>query len=118
MAQISKNVVDSALRTEVFNMLDMSPLHFKKINDRQYGTIITDMNGEERYIRIGAIVAELREDITARELMEAEIADYEDKQAVKAEKAKAKAAKIARDQAKREAAAKAKAEKEEEEEEI
>lgn len=112
MAQISKAVVDSAIRNDVFGMLDLSA--FKKVNDRQYGILVPDMNGETRYVRLGAIVAEQREDITAEELMESEIADYEAKQAAKAEKAKAKAEKIARDKAKREAEAKAKAEKEEE----
>ena len=100
MAQISKAVVDSAIRNDVFGMLDLSA--FKKVNDRQYGILVTDMNGETRYVRLGAIVAEQREDITAEELMESEIADYEAKQAAKAEKAKAKAEKIARDKAKRE----------------
>ena len=114
MAQISKAVVDSAIRNDVFGMLDLSA--FKKVNDRQYGILVTDMNGETRYVRLGAIVAEQREDITAEELMESEIADYEAKQAAKVEKAKAKAEKIARDKAKREAEAKAKAEKEKEEE--
>lgn len=108
MAQISKNIVDSAIRTSVFSMLDLAG--FKKVNDRQYGILVEDMNGEQRYVRLGAIVAELREDITAEELMEAEIADYEAKQAARAEKAKAKAEKIAQDKAKREAKAKAEAE--------
>ena len=108
MAKITKTAIDSDLRARVFEMINLDAL--TKINDRQYGTIIEDLNGERRYVRVGVIVAEQREELTADELMEAEIAAYEEKQVAKAEKAKAKAEKIARDKARREEKAKAKAE--------
>ena len=112
MAKISKTAVDKDLRDRVFDMLinvsideamertDDNP--FVKINDRQYGIILTDANGEQRYVRIGAIVAELREDMTAKELMQSEIDAYNAKQADKAEKTKKKEIKIAKDKARRE----------------
>ena len=102
MAKVSKAEVDKKLRDTVFEDLFTEGLKedgYTKINDRQWGIIITDANGHERYIRIGAIVAEEREDMTARELMQAEIDAYNAKQA---EKAEAKKAKIAKDKAKRE----------------
>lgn len=107
MAKISKTVVDSALRDCVFTDLyegksEQMVNTYVKINDRQYGTIIVDANGVERYVRVGVIVAEEREDMTARELMQSEIDAYHAKQAEKAEKAKAKEKKIARDKALRE----------------
>lgn len=112
MAKITKQMVDKELRNQVFQCLfeDCNPADygFDKINDRQYGVILTDANGEQRYIRIGAIVAELRDDMTAEELMQSEIDAYNQKQADKAEKAKAKEKKIAKDKARREAEAKAK----------
>ena len=119
MAQISKAVVDASLRNRIFadlmhgeNALE-EELDYQKINDRQYGVILTDENGVERYCRIGVIVAEEREDMTARELMDSEIAKYNETQAKKAERAAKKADKIARDKAKREAdAAKAETETE------
>ena len=74
-----------------------------RINDRQYGVLMIDLNGHQRYVRIGAIVAEEREDMTAEELMQSEIDAYNQKQADKAEKAKAKEKKIAKDKARREA---------------
>lgn len=106
MATISKSVVDSALRNSVFtdfltNTKDYAH-EYVKINDRQYGAIITDVNGVERYVRIGVIVAEEREDVTARELMASEIQAYNEKQAAKAEKAAKRAEKAAKDKAKRE----------------
>lgn len=109
MAKVTKNIVDKDLRNQVFaglfeeGVAYMAGMDFVKINDRQYGVILTDLNGTKRYVRIGAIVAEEREDMTAEELMQSEIAAYEAKQADKAEKAKAKAEKIAADKAKREA---------------
>lgn len=115
MAQISKAVVDKALRDEVFSRLygsDWDEAGFKKVNDRQFGILLTDMNGVERYCRVGVIVAEEREDMTARELMDSEIAKYTETQAKKVERAIKKAEKIVRDKAKREADAAAKAETE------
>lgn len=107
MAKITKTVVDKALRDMIFDDLfspkdGWSANEYIKINDRQYGVLLTDLNGEQRYVRIGAIVAELREDITAEELMQSEIDAYNQKQADKAEKAKAKAEKAKADQKKRE----------------
>lgn len=111
MAKISKNIVDADLRARIFSHLDIANAYtedslFYKINDRQYGVILTDANGVERYCRVGVIVAEEREDMTARELMQSEIDAYNTKQAEKAEKAKAKAEKAAKDKAAREAKAK------------
>lgn len=104
MAKVTKTIVDKQLREAVFEAILTNEIqNFVKVNDRQYGVILTDLNGVKRYVRIGAIVAEEREDMTAEELMQSEIAAYEAKQADKAEKAKAKAEKIAADKAKREA---------------
>lgn len=115
MAKISKSVVDADLRKQVFSDLitdvptefdfDNPRKEYVKINDRQYGVLLTDLNGVERYVRVGAIVAEERKDMTARELMQSEIALYKDTQKRKAEKEVAKAEKIAKDKAKREAQA-------------
>lgn len=106
MAKISKNVVDADLRTRIFEELDIDDGNFIKINDRQYGIILTDKNGVDRYCRVGVIVAEEREDMTARELMEQEIATYNEKQASKAAKAAERAKKAEADRARREAQAK------------
>ena len=108
MAKVSKAIVDKELREEVFYRIMENGCKddFVKINDRQYGILLTDSNGEQRYVRIGAIVAELREDMTAEELMQSEIDKYQAKQDEKAIKAQQKAEKIAADKAKREAKAK------------
>ena len=108
--KISKAIVDSNIRTAIFNALNVANIEgFHKINDRQYGCIVEDVNGTRRYARVGVIVAEEREDVTADELMASEIADYEDKQAKKAERAAARAEKAKKDTERRE---KAKQEKE------
>lgn len=108
MAKITKTAVDKELRDRIFQDMfnyesSYSNIEYVKVNDRQYGCILTDLNGHQRYIRIGAIVAEEREDMTAEELMQSEIDAYEQKQADKAEKAKAKEKKAAKDKARREA---------------
>jgi len=103
MAKISKSVVDSSLRKAVFDALNITNIEgFHKVNDRQFGCIIEDANGERRYVRIGAIVAEPREDVTADELMAAEIADYNAKQEAKAKRAEERAEKAAKDKKLRE----------------
>lgn len=103
MAKVTKNIVDKDLRERIFDdIFDTTDLDYVKINDRQYGAILTDMNGTKRYCRIGVIVAEERDDMTAEELMQSEIDAYQAKQNEKAEKAKTKAEKIAKDKAKRE----------------
>lgn len=102
---MSKTIVDKKLRDEIFaDIIHGYPTDYTytKVNDRQYGVILTDANGVERYCRVGVIVAEIREDMTAKELMDTEIEEYKMKQEAKAEKTKAKEAKIAKDKARRE----------------
>ena len=102
----TKNVVDADLRARIFD--EIMPKYpaggreYEHINDRQYGIILTDLNGVERYVRIGAIVAEEREDMTARELMESEIAKYNEAQEKKAEKKRKSEEKAKRDKERRE----------------
>ena len=107
MAKISKNVVDATLRNRIFadliygeNALE-EEFNYQKINDRQYGVILTDENGVQRYCRIGVIVAEEREDMTAEELMQKEMDEYNAKQAKKEETAKARAEKAKKDKERR-----------------
>lgn len=101
----TKNIVDANLRSVVFEDLietsDFSDIEYKRINDRQYGCILTDLNGVERYVRIGAIVAEEREDMTARELMQAEVDKYNEAQAKKKALAEKRAKKAEADARKR-----------------
>lgn len=115
MAKVTKTEVDKRLREGIFFDIfqnDCGMYEYQKINDRQYGVLLTDANGEQRYVRIGAIVAELREDMTAQELMQSEIDVYTAKQAEKAEKERKKAEKIEKDKAKRAEKAKAEEQKE------
>lgn len=115
MPQISKTVIDTDLRNRVFTELDIENGAFIKVNDRQYGILLDDINGVERYVRVGVIVAEERNDMTARELMEKEVNEYRGKQEKKAERAKASAEKAAADKARRLAKKKEQEEKQKEE---
>lgn len=106
----TKPVVDAAIRAEIFNDLlryadtEGYTYHYEKVNDRQYGVIVTDANGDKRYVRVGVIVAALRDDMCAEEMMAAEITDYRTKQAAKIARAEERRQKAAKDKAKREAA--------------
>lgn len=103
MAKLTKTAVDGELRTRVLESIyyEKGDLDLMKINDRQYGVLLTDLNGHQRYVRIGVIVAEEREDMTAEELMVTEIEAYNAKQEAKAEKAKKREAKAEKDKARR-----------------
>ena len=102
--KISKAIVDSKIRSTIFSALDIASNDcFHKINDRQYGCIVEDVNGIRRYARVGVIVAEVRDDMTADELMQSEIDKYNETQAKKAERAAERAAKAEKDKATREA---------------
>lgn len=116
MAKYTRAIVDQNLRDRIFtDIFDLTSVdgveanavwsdtaEYRRINDRQWGCILTDANGVKRYCRIGIIVAEEREDLTAEELMAQEIAAHQEKVAAREEKARAKAEKIARDKARRE----------------
>ena len=106
MAKYNRATVDQALRDmvmeDIFSVEQEMGFEYRPVNDRQYGVILTDLNGHRRYVRIGFIVAEEREDLTAEELMAQEIAAHQEKVAAREEKARVKAEKIARDKARRE----------------
>ena len=109
MAKITKTTVEKELRDRIFGWICQDEDTFTKVNDRQYGCLLTDLNGVQRYCRIGVIVAEERDTMTAEELMQSEIAAYEAKQADKEAKAQARAEKAKKDKERR---AKEKEEKE------
>lgn len=113
MAKMTKPMVDKALRDAIFEDLlreDGHIFEYTKINDRQYGIVmVAPPDGTRRYCRIGVIIAEEREDMTADELMASEIEEYKMKQEAKAEKAQKRAAKAEKDKTRREKAKEEKA---------
>ena len=96
---ISKAIIDTDLRAQAFAKLDLSD--FSKVNDQTYGIILTDQNGMERYVRLRAVVAEVKDDMTAREYMESEVAAYNEKVAAKEAKKKERMEKAKKDAEKR-----------------
>ena len=99
MATISKAIIDTDLRAQTFAKLDLSD--FSKVNDQNYGIIITDENGVESSVRLRAVVAEVKDDMTAREYMESEVAAYNEKVAAKEAKKKERMEKAKKDAEKR-----------------
>ena len=100
MATVSKAIIDTDLRAQTFAKLDLSD--FSKVNDQTYGIILTDQNGVERYVRLRAVVAEVKDDMTASQYMENEIVAYHEKVAAKEAKKKERMEKAKKDRAKRE----------------
>ena len=99
---ISNITCNANIRNTIFNTLNIANIEgFHKVNDHQYGCIIEDDNGIRRYARIGVIVAAIREDCTADDLMRAEIDEYQAKQVKKEETAKKRKEKAEKDKAKR-----------------
>ena len=99
MATVSKAIIDTDLRAQAFAKLDLSD--FSKVNDQTYGILLTDQNGVERYVRLRAVVAEVKDDMTARENMESEVAAYNEKVAAKEAKKKERTEKAKKDAEKR-----------------
>ena len=98
----SKATVDSMIRNKVFSTLKIAENPaFVKINDRQMGVLVTDVNGVQRYARVAVIVAEEREDMSAADLMQSEIDTYNAKQQAKADRKAEREAKAKRDAEKR-----------------
>lgn len=109
MPKIGKNVVEKDIRDRVFEEIFAPYVNyqndFQRINDRQYGCLMFDLNGVQRYVRIGVIVAEdkTEEGITAQEYMDSEIKLYQETQRKNAELAEKRAKKAEADKARREA---------------
>ena len=100
MATVSKAIIDTDLRAQTFAKHDLSD--FSKVNDQTYGIILTDQNGVERYVRLRAVVAEVKDDMTAREYMESEVAAYNEKVVAKEAKKKERMEKAKKDKKLRE----------------
>lgn len=102
MAKYTKATVDSMIRNEIFSTLKIADLPgFQKINERQFGTLVTDVNGVQRYARVAVIVAEEKDDVTAADVMNGEITAYQMKQQAKADRKAEREAKAKRDAEKR-----------------
>lgn len=118
MAKIGKQIIEKDIRDRVFGEIFPSTCNyetdFQRINDRQFGCIMHDLNGTPRYVRIGVIVAEdkTEEGISAQEYMQIERKLYEDTQRKNAITALQRAKKAEADKARREAKRKEKEAKE------
>lgn len=102
-------VLNADLRARVFNALNLDNIEgFVKINNCRYGIIMTDLDGNERYVQVNIKATKFDEDVPAQDMMQKELDEYADQLA--REKA------IAENRAKKAAEAKKKKEKAKEEE--
>lgn len=95
-------VLNADLRARVFEALNIDNLpDFIKINNCRYGIIMTDIDGNERYVQVNIKATKFDEDIPARELMQKELDDYAAQLAREEAAAEKKAKKIAEAEAKK-----------------
>ena len=103
MPKLNAHIVDANVRARIFEALNVANIDgFSKINDRQWGTVIEDETGTQRYVRIGVIVAKASDDITAQEMMAAEHDEYLEQKKKAEEAVEARKKKAAEDKARRE----------------
>lgn len=103
MPKLNAHVVDANVRARIFEALNVANIDgFSKVNDRQWGTVIEDETGTQRYVRIGVIVAKASDDMTAQEMMTAEHDEYLEQKKKAEEAAEARKKKAAEDKARRE----------------
>lgn len=101
-------VLNADLRARVFDALNLDNIEgFVKINNCRYGIIMTDLDGNERYVQVNIKATKFDEDVPAQDMMQKELDEYADQLA--REKA------IAENRAKKAAEAKKKKEKAKEE---
>ena len=96
-------VLNTDLRARVLAALNIDNIPgFVKINNCRYGILLTDNNGNERYIQVNIKATKFDEDKPAKVTMEEEMTAYADQLAREQVNAEKKAKKVAEAKAKRE----------------
>lgn len=89
-------VLNADLRARVLEALNIDNIPgFVKINNCRYGILLTDLDGNERYIQVNIKATKFDEVKTARESMEEEMEKYADQLAREQATAEKKAKKLA-----------------------
>lgn len=95
-------VLNADLRARVFDALNIDNVPgFVKINNCRYGILLTDLDGNERYIQVNIKATKFDEDVPARNLMQNELDDYAAQLAREQAAAEKKAKKLAEVEAKK-----------------
>lgn len=72
-------VLNADLRARVFNALNLDNIEgFVKINNCRYGIIMTDLDGNERYVQVNIKATKFDEDVPAQDMMQKELDEYAD----------------------------------------
>jgi len=96
-------ILNTDLRARVLAALNIDNIPgFVKINNCRYGILLTDLDGNERYIQVNIKATKFDEDKPAKVTMEEEMAAYADQLAREQVNAEKKAKKVAEAKAKRE----------------
>ena len=96
-------VLDSDLRSRVFAALNINDIPgFVKINNCRYGILLTDLDGNERYVQVNIKATKFDEDKPAADAMQEEMDKYAAQLEREAATAEKKAKKLAEVKAKKE----------------
>lgn len=85
------NTVNANLCTALFNEIHLTDYGYTLVNARAFCEVVTDENGDERYVKISITVTALNVEISAERKMQSDIKDYTETQERKAAKAAAQA---------------------------
>lgn len=89
-------VLNADLRARIFDALNIDNIPgFVKINNCRYGILLTDLDGNERYVQVNIKATKFDEDVPARKLMQNELDDYAAQLAREQAAAEKKAKKLA-----------------------
>lgn len=95
-------VLNADLRARVFETLNIENLEgFVKINNCRYGILLTDLDGNERYVQVNIKVTNFDETKPAETTMAEEMEKYADQLAREQATAEKKAKKLAEVEAKK-----------------
>lgn len=78
--KISKAITDSTVRAAAMEVLGIeSNENFQRCSNQSFAMLVTDDNGEQRLCEVRFIVAALREDMTAEEILNERVNAWEEK---------------------------------------
>lgn len=59
---MKNNEISAAIRNELFNEMGVEDLGWEKVSGTAYAKVVTDVNGNDRYVKMSITVAPIRED--------------------------------------------------------
>lgn len=105
MPTISKAIADQSCRNFAMETLDIANnANFTRTSNQSYKTIAVDSNGIERLVEVRFIVAAINEELTAAQMLQKDVDEYNEKREKATKRLEERRLKAEKDKAKREKA--------------